>query len=166
MGGWVGVYNWEQAGFAEPHSSLTIGSVGVGFGIGLGWSWVGIGLGLKFGSWKKIWVPKKSRRSGGWVAGWDKRKIMSTLSQPTGFSHMYECGNKANSVQLQLQLPTGTELGNKWKNQAKFTDVLFIEDLHKIIVNVYWDITMMVKIFFCFKFLSSLVATSPFFTSS
>ena len=75
---------------------MTIGSVGVGFGIGLGWSWVGIGV--------KIWVLKKNL---------GPKKSMSTLSQPTGFSHMYECGNKANSVQLQLQLPTGTELGNK-----------------------------------------------------
>ena len=64
----------KQAGFAVPHSSLTIGLVGSG--LVLGWVWfgvgVGVGLGLKFGSRKRIWVPKNSRRSGGWVVGgWD-----------------------------------------------------------------------------------------------
>ena len=49
---------WKQAGFAVPHSSLTIGLVGVGLGLGR----VGVGVG-----------SKKSRRSGG---GWDERKIM------------------------------------------------------------------------------------------
>ena len=37
--------------------------------------------------------------TGGWVGGW-----VSTIE------------NKANSVQLKLQLPTGTELGNKERN--------------------------------------------------
>ena len=48
----------EQAGFAVPHSSLTIGLVGLGLGLvwgwvgvglgkGLGWGWIGVGLGLK-----------------------------------------------------------------------------------------------------------------------
>ena len=46
----------KQAGFAVPHSSLTIGLVG----LGLGWVWVGYP--------KRIWVSKISRRSGGgWV---------------------------------------------------------------------------------------------------
>ena len=40
--------NIEQAGFAEPHSSLTIGWVGVG--LGRSWAGDGVGLGLKFGS--------------------------------------------------------------------------------------------------------------------
>ena len=41
----------KQAGFAEPHSSLTISwvgihnGVGVLFGFGLGCGWVGLGLG-------------------------------------------------------------------------------------------------------------------------
>ena len=33
----------KQAGFAVPHSSLTIGLVGLG--LGLGWGWVGVRLG-------------------------------------------------------------------------------------------------------------------------
>ena len=33
----------KQAGFAVPHSSLTIGLVGLGLGLGCGW--VGLGLG-------------------------------------------------------------------------------------------------------------------------
>ena len=37
----------------------------------------------------------------GWVGAW-----------PGGWG-IGELDNKANSVQLQLQLPTGTELGNK-----------------------------------------------------
>ena len=51
---------YKQAGFAVPHSSLTIGLVGVG--LGLGWVEVGFGLGLGWGwGWVgvKIWVPKK-----------------------------------------------------------------------------------------------------------
>ena len=40
--------NRKQAGFAVPHSSLTIGWVGVG--LELGWGWVGVGLGLG-GGW-------------------------------------------------------------------------------------------------------------------
>ena len=32
----------KQAGFAVPHSSLTIGLVG----LGLGWGWVGVGFGV------------------------------------------------------------------------------------------------------------------------
>ena len=36
----------KQAGFAEPHSSLTINWVRVGVGLGLGWGAVGFGLGL------------------------------------------------------------------------------------------------------------------------
>ena len=46
----------KQAGFAEPHSSLTIGWVGVGLGwswvgtgLGMGWDWVGVGLGMGLG---------------------------------------------------------------------------------------------------------------------
>ena len=35
----------EQAGFAEPHSILTIGWAGVGFG----WVWVGVAVGLGLG---------------------------------------------------------------------------------------------------------------------
>ena len=44
-------YHEKQAGFAVPHSSLTIGLVGLGLGLGCGW--VGVGLGLKFGSRNK-----------------------------------------------------------------------------------------------------------------
>ena len=33
--------NNVQAGFAVPHSSLTLGLVGLG--LGLGWGWVGLG---------------------------------------------------------------------------------------------------------------------------
>ena len=69
-----------------------------GIGLGLCWGWVV--LGLKFGSLEKNWVPKKSRRSGGWVVGcvrwmggWDRRKIMPTSSHnPFGFFHRSECG--------------------------------------------------------------------------
>ena len=44
-----------QAGFAVPHSSLTIGWVEVGFGFGLGWGWVGVGLGLGWGlGWVRV----------------------------------------------------------------------------------------------------------------
>ena len=47
--------------------------VWLGLGLGLGCGWVGVevgvGLGLKFLSGKRIWVLKKSRRSGGWVVG-------------------------------------------------------------------------------------------------
>ena len=44
--GWSGVIyglvegeNRQQAGFAEPHSILTLGWAGVGLGLGLGWGW-------------------------------------------------------------------------------------------------------------------------------
>ena len=41
----------KQAGFAEPHSILTIGWAGVGLGLGWGWVGVVVGLGrLPFGS--------------------------------------------------------------------------------------------------------------------
>ena len=75
-----------QAGFAVPHSSLTIGLVGsgLGFGLELGWGCVGVVLGLKFRSGKRIWVRKKSKRSGG--GWWDRRMIMPTSSHnPFGF---------------------------------------------------------------------------------
>ena len=40
----------KQAGFAEPHSSSTIGLVGFGVGLRLRWVWIGrwgwIGVGL------------------------------------------------------------------------------------------------------------------------
>ena len=51
----------KQAGFAVPHSSLTIGLVGLGLGLGCGWVGVGLGLkfGNKFGSQKTNWVPEK-----------------------------------------------------------------------------------------------------------
>ena len=43
----------KQAGFAVPHSSLTIGLVGLGLGLGLGLvlvlGWVGVELGLGWG---------------------------------------------------------------------------------------------------------------------
>ena len=45
----------KQAGFAVPHSSLTIGWGGVGVGLGLGvwlgfsWGWAGLWLGLGWG---------------------------------------------------------------------------------------------------------------------
>ena len=74
-----------QAGFAEPHSSLTIGWVGVGLELGWGWDWVGVGLVMGLG-WRWVGVgsgmglgpekslgpkknlgPKKSRRSGGYL---------------------------------------------------------------------------------------------------
>ena len=55
-------FSMKQAGFAVPHSSLTIGWVGVGT---LGWGWVGVGvevgLGLGWG-WVgvKVFVRKKN----------------------------------------------------------------------------------------------------------
>ena len=58
----------KQAGFAVPHSSLTIGLVGLGLGLGLGWVWVvvglelGLGLGWSwagFGSGSTVGSPKK-----------------------------------------------------------------------------------------------------------
>ena len=48
-------YIYKQAGFAEPHSSLTISWVGVGlvFALGLrfcfGLGWVVVGLGFRLG---------------------------------------------------------------------------------------------------------------------
>ena len=54
----------EQAGFAVPHSSLTIGLVG----LGLGWGWVGVGFG--FGVGKKIGSLKNL---GGRVGGIDEK---------------------------------------------------------------------------------------------
>ena len=52
----------EQAGFVEPHSSSTIGWVGVEVGSGFGW--FGVGMGDFFWSRQKLgdWV-------GGWLAG-------------------------------------------------------------------------------------------------
>ena len=47
---------YKQAGFAVPHSSLTIGLVGLGLRLGLGWGWVGVGLGL---GWAKSFCPEK-----------------------------------------------------------------------------------------------------------
>ena len=45
--------NEKQAGFAEPHSSLTM----VGLGLGLGWGWVGLELGLGLGCcWVGVWL--------------------------------------------------------------------------------------------------------------
>ena len=70
----------KQAGFAVPHSSLTLGWFGVGVGLGwgwdlvgvrlaLGWVWVRFGLRLKvvsgkiFVSQKKLWFKiKKSKK--------------------------------------------------------------------------------------------------------
>ena len=53
----------KQAGFAEPHSSSTIGWVVVGLGLRLGWGrgqfGVGLGLGLGLGwGWKENLGPK------------------------------------------------------------------------------------------------------------
>ena len=45
----------KQAGFAEPHSSSTIGWIGVGEWLGWGWVVVGVGLWLgRVGSCKKF----------------------------------------------------------------------------------------------------------------
>ena len=50
---------YKQAGFAEPHSSSTIG-----------WVWVGVGLGLGWGFDKNL-GPDKKFNLGGWVGGID-----------------------------------------------------------------------------------------------
>ena len=39
----------KQAGFAVPHSSLTIGLVGVGLKLGPGWGWGWVGVGVRMG---------------------------------------------------------------------------------------------------------------------
>ena len=64
-----------QARFAEPHSSSTIGQVGVGSGLGQGWVRVGDGLGLGLGlDWIGVELGlcfKKIKHWGlGWVGGW------------------------------------------------------------------------------------------------
>ena len=53
----------KQAGFAEPHSSSTIGWVLVGLVLLLGWGWGRVGVGLGFG-WG--WV--------GLVLGWGTKE--------------------------------------------------------------------------------------------